>query len=210
MRAGTTSERQSMGKIFALYCQKLFHIVNQTIQKMEQNPQSYTFALQTLSQANYKYFVKDCLHDQLYLKGILEPLQGSLDQSRSHLISQVKLPLFDQILLLKQRFISNNFLKRQSEQQRILIISIFSDLSQAQLKLSRHPDPDPSSTQRINLHRLLALKGSANGESEEEEEVEGVPKLERTQSDSTLDQFVDQLQEFMTVKFVEGYLESLI
>lgn len=65
------SQASSMANIFVLYCEKVIHIVQQTLLKMSTNPHIYTFSMHALSQAHYKYFVKDCLYDTLYLEGIL-------------------------------------------------------------------------------------------------------------------------------------------
>jgi len=65
------TQAASMANIFNLYTEKVFHIIKQTLQKMHQNPQTYTFALQTLASNHYKFFAKDCLYDTLYMEGML-------------------------------------------------------------------------------------------------------------------------------------------
>jgi hypothetical protein len=60
-----------MANIFNLYSDKLIHIITQTLQKMLQNPQTYTYALNAMSQAHFKFFVKECMYETLYLQGML-------------------------------------------------------------------------------------------------------------------------------------------
>ena len=61
---------------------------------MSQNPQTYTFALQTLSQNHYKFFVKDCLYDTLYMQGMLNEVDQSLNSDRINIVKTFKTPLF--------------------------------------------------------------------------------------------------------------------
>lgn len=105
---------------------------------MNQNPASYTFVLQTLSQTHYKFLVKDCFHDRLYINGILNHIDQSVIMDRTSVLHNLKYPLFDSFEILRERFIQNNFVKKQSEQQRLLVISIFNDVSEQQsLKLDK-------------------------------------------------------------------------
>ena len=107
---------------------------------MEQNPQSYTFALQTLSGNMYKFFVKDCLHDKLYKDGILNIVDQSMNSDRTNILKSMKTPLFNSIKLLKDRYVENNILRKLSEEQRIIIISLFKDLSESSINLKQNDD----------------------------------------------------------------------
>jgi len=118
-QSGSTQQQTqaaSIANIFNLFSEKLFHIIKQTLQKMNQNPASYTFALQTLSQTHYKFFVKDCLYDKLYLQGILNHIDQSAIGDRTSIVCQLKYPMLDSVEVLKERYVQNKFGKKQSEQ----------------------------------------------------------------------------------------------
>lgn len=97
------SQASSIANIFVLFSEKLFHIIKQTLEKMSSNSGTYTFALQTLSQSHYKFFVKDCLYDNLYMNGILNHIDqseggtGTGCQERVNIVRQLKIPLFSSI-----------------------------------------------------------------------------------------------------------------
>jgi hypothetical protein len=99
-----------MANIFNLYCEKLFHIIRQTLQKMDQNPQSYTFAIQTLSGNMYKFLVKDCLHDTLYTQAMLDVVDQSLNTDRTNILRHLKIPLLDSVSILREKFVSGGYL----------------------------------------------------------------------------------------------------
>ena len=68
---------------------------------MNSNPQLYTFSIQTLSQSQYKYFLKDCLYDILYTQGILNQVDESLNSDRIDIVNNFKVPLFKSVEILK-------------------------------------------------------------------------------------------------------------
>ena len=71
---------------------------------MAENPQSYTFALKTLSTTHYKYLIHDLLFIKLYKETILDSVeQHKLNIDRTNLLMQVKLPLFSSIQELTKR-----------------------------------------------------------------------------------------------------------
>lgn len=118
-----------MANILNLYAEKLVHIIKQTLQKMHQNPQTYTFALQTLSQNQFKFFVKDCLYDTLYTQGMLNSMDESQFSERLDVVKSIKQPLFDSVSILKERFVQSDYVQRMGYQQRMLIISLINDMS---------------------------------------------------------------------------------
>ena len=92
--------------------EKLIHIISQTLQKMHQNPATYTFSLKTLSQAHYKFFLKDCLYDTLYVQGMLNQIDESLNSDRLDVVNNFKIPLFKAVEILKERYVESNYVEK--------------------------------------------------------------------------------------------------
>jgi len=56
---------------------------------------------------HYKFFAKDCLYDTLYIEGMLNNVDQSLNSDRIDIVTSIKTPLFQTLTVLKNRYIQN-------------------------------------------------------------------------------------------------------
>jgi len=62
---------------------------------------------------------------------MLNQIDESLNSERINIVKSIKTPLFEAISILKERYLASNYVEKQSKMQRILILSLITDFSEA-------------------------------------------------------------------------------
>ena len=84
-----------------------------------------------MSQSHYKFVLVDCFYEVLYKQGLLNQVNEALHYDRVNLIKQFKLPLFNALKTLKEKYLESNYIRKESENLRVTIVSVIGDISQS-------------------------------------------------------------------------------